>query len=386
MRCLQVSNTLLNPPNGDISQRHAKALYSGVRDGYAKGRHFWEPPQWIARIMGSMPSATFYPVVDLHKAAEEIRESQEACAISIMDCNRPFYRKLLRMLPETAFHIGGYGDLSEFAGPRRYLYRGMEEFLGTERVKMDYRFITEPMIPRLTLSDGCKHRCAFCCVDHTLKEYSFWSIANQVTALAVMNPKLVYISDKTFGQAKNYHMLVAASVMLKRLAPAFLGFIVQTTAAQALKIPWKFFTDAHIRYVELGIESVNDSVLKQMRKPHDVAKIIKAMHYLSEAGVNIIPNLIVGHPAETLDTYNATADFLREWRQWISHCNINSLVPYEGTSFAKAVRDTSAVVQSQNVPEKPWQKDPAPHTWAWTALHNLSLARLCYPVQYEYHW
>src|SRR5690606_27278790 len=124
------------------------------------------------------------------------------------------------------------------------------------------------------------------------------TIWQQVEAIRDLDANLVYLDDKTFGQASNYEMLPAIRAAILKYNPDFEGFIIQTTSldfASDQKFSDEFIEAAGIKYVELGVESYNDETLTKLNKKHSHAKYTDAaMEKARRTGVKIIPNLIVG--------------------------------------------------------------------------------------------
>jgi histone acetyltransferase (RNA polymerase elongator complex component) len=88
---------------------------------------------------------------------------------------------------------------------------------------------------------------------------------------------LIYLDDKTFGQAKNYTDLVEINRKIRKFNPDFQGFIIQTTAPQLLKMTDQFIQESGIQYIELGVESYNDDILSKVKKPHRTKQLDKAV-------------------------------------------------------------------------------------------------------------
>ncbi|MFH1738461.1 MAG: radical SAM protein, partial [bacterium] len=214
------------------------------------------------------------------------------------------------------------------------------------------------VIPRLCMSKGCKHKCAFCAVPKNLEETPENLVSQQVEAFAAMDAKLVYLDDKTFGQAKNHAMLPDVYWKIKEKNPEFEGFIIQTTAAQFNRLSDEFLASAHVRYVELGIETYNDAILKELHKPTNETTIDQATARARRLKINLIPNVIIGLPQETAETYARTLAWLEANKDIISHVNAYNLALYEGTEIAESVGVKAEGDVNENVVAKSFHKDP----------------------------
>ena len=65
-------------------------------------------------------------------------------------------------------------------------------------------------------------------------------------------------------------------------------------------------------FIEVGIESGNDEILKQIKKNTNKAEIRKAVRMIKEAGIKVKGNFIFGFPGETPETLEETIDFALE--------------------------------------------------------------------------
>jgi hypothetical protein len=368
---VQFSSDLINGGIGeaDEASRYYDKLYSGARPGYARMKDFWEIPQWMGFVAHNLPDADVYVVRDMDQAKKFLNGAgYDRVMFSALDVNKNLIRELAGAY-NGHVDVGGYVEPGTFLDRPNVKYHPSVESLatdvngpGTYKHGTDYRhFEGSDVIPRLTMSDGCLHRCAFCAVTKKLTETPESVVDQQADSIAKLGSKLVYLNDKTFGQAKNYTHLEQVYGRMKEKNPQFQGFVVQTTAAQMNKIPADFFKKAGIKYVELGMETYNDTILKEMHKPANEKLIDAATQKLRDAGVALIPNVIIGLPGETSQTYKNTLDFLKRNRDIISHANIYNLALYKDAELGKTVASSSPDDFNENVLEKSFHTNPEIH-------------------------
>lgn len=358
-------------------------LYSGARKGYARLNDFWEIPQWMGFGAHLFPNADVYVVRDMAQAKQFLKEAgYDRVLMSALDVNKSLVNDLLAGY-EGKVDIGGYVDPKEVVkSPNITWHKNFESLAKAAGVEyrngVDYRhFAGSDVIPRLTMSTGCKHKCAFCSVEKDLIPTPDAVVEQQANAIAELGSKLVYLNDKTFGQASNYRNLEQVNEIIKSKVPDFGGFIVQTTAAQMQKMPIDWLVKSGIRFVELGIETYNDPILKEMRKPATESLMDKAADKLREAGIAMIPNIIIGFPQETPQTYARTLEWLKKNADNISHANIYNLAVYKEAELGKKLKlgDTEADF-NENVLEKSWMTDPQVHRTFAGELYGLASSML----------
>jgi GNAT superfamily N-acetyltransferase len=351
----------------DEASQYYDKLYSGFRPGYARMQDFWEIPQWHGFVARNFPDADVYVVRDMEQAKKFLNDAKYGrVTFSALDVNKHLIRDL-------ASNYSGHVDVGGYVAPETFSdlpnvkwHDSMESLTKDAGVEYkggaDYRhYAGSDVIPRLTMSKGCLHKCAFCTVEKQLVMPPKEDIEQQADAIAQLGSKLVYLNDKTFGQAKNYQDLAELNTRMKEKNPNFQGFVVQTTAAQMGKIPADWLAKSGIKYVELGIESYNDPILKSMHKPATENIINKAVDKLRQNNITLIPNILIGYPGETAETYANTLKFLQDNRDIISHANIYNLALYENTELGKSMTTASPDDFNENVLEKSFHKDPALH-------------------------
>lgn len=348
------------------------AIYKYI-PGYRRAQDFWEIPQWQAKLSGSFKNADTYVIRDVNEAVEFIRKSgYKEVAFSVLDVTKEKVKALAEALPDVKFNVGGYIDLPTYFkdNPNVKIFDSIESMVKDHGVpyvpEYDYRnFKGTQVIPRLQLSTGCKYKCAFCTIPKKVESIDKNVIDAQVKALTALDASLVYLDDKTFGQADNFGYLTEVYKKMKEANPAFQGFIVQTTSADfanTKKFTPEFLRDSGIKFVELGVETYNDNILAELNKKHASKKYTDAaLDNARENGVKVIPNIIVGFPQETAATYENTLNFLKDNRDVISHANIYSLAIYEGTELANSIEAKVEGDMNENVVEKSFHNNPKLH-------------------------
>lgn len=367
---VQFEPNLMYPDGPDpVSTPYYDKLYSGVREGYKRSPDFWELPQWQASVVSNLGERVDgYYVSDIEEAKRFFKASNYGhVAFSVMDVSAELTRQVASSIPGE-LHLGGYTDRSAIVAehPNVKVYDNMATFVEAFGVPykndFDYRlFRGTATIPRLEMSAGCRHRCTFCTIERKVIERPFADVSKQAASFKDLNAKLVYLNDKTFGQAQVSKRLPEIYQQMKAANPDFSGFIIQTTAAQMKLFSDEFLQESGIRYVELGVETFNDSILKTLRKPATEKLINEAVDKLRRNGVHFIPNIVIGFPGETAETYGRTKKFLEGNADVISHVNTYNLAIYEGTEMSQSVEAKTAADADENSPTKSFYKDPKVH-------------------------
>ena len=366
---VQFTSELMGKDNASSAEYYA-SLYKNV-PGYKRAADFWEIPQWQASMANTFKNADSYVVRDVKEAAEFIRKSgYKEVSFSVLDVTKENVKEIAKQLPDIQFNVGGYIEkVAEFFKdtPNVKYFDSIESLAKEKGIPYkpgyDYRhFEGTQIIPRLQLSDGCLHKCAFCTVPKKLTTVDKATIDSHVKSIQKLNASLVYLNDKTFGQADNYEYLAEIYQKIKKDNPNFQGFIIQTTAnAMNKTLTPEFIDRAGIKYIELGIESYNDNILKDVHKPASTASIDKAVDIIRQTQAKLIPNVIIGMEKETRESYENTLNFLKKNRDIISHVNAYSLAIYEGTEMANSIEAKVDADRNENTITKSFHSNPKLH-------------------------
>ena len=300
------------------------AFYERYHDvGYYRGRHVFEIPKWIAEISyfaKGYDKELYY----ITKTVDELDSiiaggSYDFVLFSLMNCNQSLIEPLLRRHPRQLFVVGGYDRtfLDRLAERNMNMLLCRSTMDAATILSVDYRFGTdyslfkgEQVIPRLTMSYGCLHKCKFCIVPHEkIVEVEDCCINQQVDSFDDLDYKLIYIDDKTFGQADNWNRVGGITYNITSLRDGFSGFIVQTTTGMVVRKAEEFRRGG-VKVVEIGLETYNDSILRAYNKPSSQKLTDDAVIAADDNCLMLIANLIIGLPEETDDTYKRTFDYV----------------------------------------------------------------------------
>ncbi len=353
---VQFYSGLLTKNENPQAKEYYDKLYR-TRTGYNRFGPTWEIPLWIAEMKRNFPDAD----ITFAKSVADVVAKQGKythLAFSALDCNWHLIREIADGFSGSVI-AGGYCDADNLQDMQNVWWchsvRDCCETFGVKyKTGVDYTcFAGAKTIARLTLSTGCRHKCKFCTVPDDVVKTPVADVYQQADEICKLNSPLVYINDKTFGQCENFWLLPKLFEYMKRQVMAGCltldGFIVQTTASQLLKLDDDFLLASGIRYVELGIETYNDSILSAMNKPASEKIIDAASEKLRHLGIKLIPNIIIGLPGETPTTYTKTLNWLSNNADVISHMNIYNLAIYADCGLA----DTADVDPATNENQTP---------------------------------
>ena len=361
---LQFSDNLLT---SDPSSRDYYRKSYAMMPGYAFPEHFYEIPYWIPMVSSLLPTSQFDVQFHVCENTESFLNEPlgfwDECTVitSVMDANLAQVLELAK--GGVNLLLGGYVSPAAFSDfPNVTFFNDMYAFakyMGVEtpagHIIPDYRFFKGMRcIPRLTLSTGCSFRCHFC-TDIPLKVQPLEEeeIMASVRALRPLDFDLVYIDDKSFGQSKNWQLLGRIREEIRESRSDFCGFIVQTPPSISCREGFlELCKKLGVKYLEAGVESVNDEILSQLNKPFRKSHLDRTVQLCRELGIKLIPNLIIGLPG---DNYQSTIDWVSDNVDVIPVVNFNYFAVHDNSVRGSLpVTAISIGDKDQNTPHKSW--------------------------------
>jgi anaerobic magnesium-protoporphyrin IX monomethyl ester cyclase len=159
-------------------------------------------------------------------------------------------------------------------------------------------------------SRGCPFHCTFCDhrvfgseVRHFSAEYTLRMIRHLINIYGI---KDLMILDDNFLLNKKKLFGVCDGIILEKMDLTWycITHVKSMTPDRLIKIK-----KAGCWFVEVGIESGNQDILKQIKKNTNKAEIQKAIVMAKRAGLKVKGNFIYGFPGETRETLEETIQF-----------------------------------------------------------------------------
>ncbi|MER6913534.1 radical SAM protein [Streptomyces sp. NPDC000594] len=373
---VQFSDQLLTPH--DLMRRYYREAYATM-PGYVLPPHFMEIPYWIPVIAGLLPDEAYRKSVYIATDQEELvalgRDSPPGTAFlfSVMDTSLAYVRDFADRV-DRPIVLGGYTDPLDFAHHPHVSYlAGLPHlpsvFPGARTsATQDYRLFTGMRcIPRFSLSSGCSFRCAFCTVPTTVTLTPEDRVLRDADALDPLSFELVFVDDKSFGEARNWRSLGDVGKRLAADHPDFAGFIVQTPPSLACRDGYlEEWREMGVRYIEFGLEICDDRWLKHLRKPFRMRHADRALELAAGLGIPVVPNLILGIPGAD---YTGTVEWITRNAAHIPAVNVSWLAVQHGNErgdLGLPARDRGNGDQQSD--DKTWLSE-RDREHSWQAVH-----------------
>lgn len=215
----------------------------------------------------------------------------------------------------------------------------------------DY-FLSHSLYPvvQIFTGRGCPNYCTFCSWPETLmgRKYRVRSVKNVVDEFEYVKNELpevkeIFIEDDSFTIDK------------KRIVE-FCDELIE----RDIKITWSCQSRAELDYntmkrmkkagcrlLDVGYESGNDEILKNIRKGVTVDQLRKFTADTKKAQLKILADFVIGFPGETKETAKKTINFIKEIKPDILQVAVATPMP--GTEFYNYCKDEEYILATDMV-------------------------------------
>lgn len=205
----------------------------------------------------------------------------------------------------------------------------------------------------------CKKKCHYCDFVITLKrgpeerEAFFNALEKEIKYQAASRGRLVFNTLYFGGGTPSILEPREMERLLEVLHASFeirpdceFSFEMNPDDAEPVKL--RAFRNLGMNRVSLGVQSLNDALLKEMNRPHDSKQAAQAVSFLREAGFeNISLDLIAKLPGQKLEDFEASIQSAIQLNA--SQVSIYDLDVHEKTIFGARRREGRLVLPSEEI-------------------------------------
>ena len=280
--------------------------------------------------------------------AERLKEWGKCRHIIATGCLVERYREeVMREMPEIDA-IVGVGSLCDIADACRAVMRGEKysSFRDKERSKLggDRIITTEPHTAYLKVSEGCDNCCTYCAIPLIRGKHRSRPIEDIVAEAKDLEAMGVKELNLIAQDTTRYGLDLYGEYSLARLVKA----ISEETTIPWIRLLYCYpdkITDELIaelrnnerlvKYMDIPIQHISDSVLKAMNRHGGTALIKDAVKKLRESvpGIVLRTTAMVGFPGESEENFTELCEFIKEAR--FERFGAFTFSPEEGTPAAE---------------------------------------------------
>jgi radical SAM superfamily enzyme YgiQ (UPF0313 family) len=169
-------------------------------------------------------------------------------------------------------------------------------------------------VASIITSRGCPQRCIFCCRSasgYGYRERSADSVVKEIVNLKELGFNEVQIPDDNFTHDRPRVKDICGQIQDLELDMSFdlpNGIRVDHVDKETMQLMY----DTGFYAMHLGVESLDQHVLKSIRKAITVEQVERAVKITKEIGFNIILYIIIGLPGSSYDAEMRTLEKLKE--------------------------------------------------------------------------
>lgn len=208
-------------------------------------------------------------------------------------------------------------------------YEGLEYAQLLERMSNDIGGQGIERFGYISLSRSCPFNCTFCFhpAGSKYRRRSLESALKEIDYLIEkFNIEGLFIEDELFAFRKND--LAQFCTEIKRRA---MKFAIQMRVDMVNRENLIMLRDSGCISISFGLESMDNRILRSMKKHIRAEQVESALAICYEVGLNIIGNFIFGDKEETLETYNNTLNWWRSHPQY--PISLHPIIVYPGSEL-----------------------------------------------------
>jgi len=177
---------------------------------------------------------------------------------------------------------------------------------------------------------GCPGACTFCnSAFTTLRSRSASSVVEQIKVLRYQyGIRQIQFYDDTFTVAKRTVLEFCKRMVEDRVDVTWTAYIRGDCFNEEMALAMK---QAGCHQVLIGIETGDDQVMRNIRKPIDKKRYKQTIEIAHKHGLEVRASFIIGNIGETMETMRSTLQFAKELDVDLMQLNIST--PYPGTQL-----------------------------------------------------
>ncbi|MFA5363142.1 MAG: radical SAM protein [Candidatus Omnitrophota bacterium] len=157
---------------------------------------------------------------------------------------------------------------------------------------------------------GCVFGCGFCYYNKGRREWRTFSIRRVKKELAFLlkhRDTTIYLMDPVFNIDLKRSKEICRFIIKHN--PYHIPFHTEIQAELVDRELAVLLKKANMRFVEVGLQSGNEHVLRNVQRPFNRERFIQGFTFMKNSGLTVELQLILGLPGETLESFKRSLDF-----------------------------------------------------------------------------
>jgi len=182
----------------------------------------------------------------------------------------------------------------------------------------------------MLMTRGCPGKCTFCnSADTVLRTRTADLVVNEIEHLRrTYGIRQIQFYDDTFTVMKQNVMRFCALMKERKLGVSWAAFVRADCFSETMA---RAMVEAGCHQIMFGVESGDETILKNIRKPIEMDRTRDAVKTAQKAGLQVRASFMFGNPGETEATMQRTIDYALKLNPDLAIFNITT--PYPGTQM-----------------------------------------------------
>lgn len=200
-------------------------------------------------------------------------------------------------------------------------------------------------------SRGCPHDCNYCSVTIFWgKTFRYRPISEVIEEIKSLKDRMIFFADDNLYGNKIYAKKLFREMMPLKIKWSCQGDSLIANDEELLSLA----AESGCRWIFIGIESISEKNLKQMRKSFNRARHYnESLKKIHQADINIFGSFIFGMDEDDENVFKDTVDFAIDAK--LDAANFYILTPLPGTKLFEDMKDSGRLLHTH------WDKYDANH-------------------------
>lgn len=299
-----------------------------------------------ARLKENLPEAvsiwgghhvSFLPLepLKLNLADIVLRGEGEEAIVKIIHIIRN-YGKLYK---NFLYNVDGISYISESQiihnKPDYLVIKDLESIPIPDRSLLDLKYYKNAST--IIASRGCIGKCKFCasaCMGYP-RERDINSVIHEIEILVHQYGfKHINFVDNVFAYNKKRTLELLKAINEKKLGITFSAEVnINFMDYEIIRL----FKNAGLKFVQFGIESGNNEILKSINKTISIERAHSIVEQCIKEGIKVVCSMLIGLPEDTEKTIEETVSMAKQFKKEGAQVVLSCMVPYPGSEvFDKA--------------------------------------------------
>jgi radical SAM superfamily enzyme YgiQ (UPF0313 family) len=292
-------------------------------------------------------------VCDIFHARELAQEfKKRGKHVIVGGCSAPLWKEVVRPWADTlVFGNPGPDDMARILADTESdtlepeYHFGMNVDFPFDYTALEGKRIT--FMPVLS-SVGCRNRCEFCATATMLqgcyRNRSIDAVMADLRAASRTTRRVAFV-DTNFYNSRS-HVLEICTRMIEEGLDLFWGAECTLSVGDDLEV-LRALRQAGCQMLFIGIESVNEAGIRDMRKPNVVSRYRQQLQNIRDAGILVAGFFIVGLDGDRREIVDELFAFIRE--TGVSVPLVNLLTPIPGTTLFDRLKREGRITMEREV-------------------------------------